>query len=613
MKAMVWIATREIAERWTWLSLGLVLGFLPLLSPLFGVSDHDRQATMAIFLFTVLGLVSTIVLGASVMAGDLVQGRLGFLLARPISWGSIWGGKLLAAFLLAAGSILVCGPAVIAAKGLVPTLRMIADPLGALFFACWCVIGIALAQAATIAFRSRSAWLAADLAALAAAVFFGAKIVYTLGLSGGFDDSAASYTTLCGSIAVVLLAVTAAPFAFGGTSVRRAHGAVSLAACLSVLTLLASGTGWAYWASHPGASDFREVRAASASAGGHWIRVMGLARGRANGSALFFRADNDKTPRLVGSSLMNSWTLTLSADGSTAAWLHVVPGIPLRERVTFARAVESPVVARVLGVPAPEEFGSTLALSARGDRLAIPDPDRLRVYEVPSGRALSDVAMPMTLQQRQAFFRADDTVVVYGRRSTGGPIDIVQVSVASGRAEVTGHMEAATSLRVDSSGDRLLATDFGTKQIRLHDALSGAIIAPLASYGGLLSASLFTRGGDIGVLLSAGGQARLSLFSASGRELRALDLGPAGRILLDEDARGRLLAGLERKPRAFETVVIASPTLEVVEHLDGLQPLQSWPPTWPSVGSGLFQDAAHHVVRVDVETGQREIVIGPRG
>src|SRR6185369_12570786 len=102
MSAVFTVMRREIAERWTWLGLAVVLGFLPLAGGVVGIHDREMQATIALLLF--------LLFCASVMAGDLTQGRLGFLLARPLSWRSLWAGKLLAALVLTVFSVVVFVP-----------------------------------------------------------------------------------------------------------------------------------------------------------------------------------------------------------------------------------------------------------------------------------------------------------------------------------------------------------------------------------------------------------------------------------------------------------------------------------------------------------------------
>lgn len=611
MRAMTMVAAREIRERWSWLGLSVIVGLLSLLGTRIGLRG-EALANAAMALFGIVALLSSVVLGASVMAGDLVQGRLGFLLARPISWWSIWGGKLTAAVVLCAFSVLAGIPGLIAARGLAGAVHAVLDLRAAALFAAQVVVAVVLAQAAAIAFRSRSAWTALDLGALAAAVYFGVKVLDVLGMSGAFvANTESSLFWLAGIIAAALLILSAAPFAFGGTSIHRAHAALSVAACVSVLVALTGGAAWGYWAGHPGAEDFKLVSTVSGNE--RWIGVVGYARGRYDSNALFYRGDGNRPPQLVGSTLMMDHTLALSADGNTAAWLELVPGLPRRVRVMCARGGADRVQARALPVPPAEPFQLALSLSPKGDRLATQEERQVRVYDVSTGRLVASVALPLTLGQGKVAFRDDDTVMVYGRTSEKrGSLQIVEASVGAGRARVTGTVDYAGVLNLDAAGRRLLVTDVVQKTLRLHDATSGALLGSLTSYTGAIPASAFV-GEEVAVLQSSGGGTLLRLFSGTGHVSRALDLGPAAWSRLDVDRQGNLLVGLKHPVGGYETLVVRPDTLEVAQHIGGLMPLVApWTELRRDSGSGLFRDLEQRVVRID-GAGRRQVVIGPRG
>jgi hypothetical protein len=622
------IAWREIEERWTWLGLTALLAVAPLAGPLVGIRDHELQGTVALLLFTLLCALSTMVFGVSVMAGDLNHGRLGFLLARPVSWPTIWAGKLLAALLLSGVSLLVFVPALIAAWGLLPLVRASLDAVGAVAFLSWIAIGVALSQAAAIALRSRSRWLVFDLAGLVVTADFGMHVLLRLGISGALRDDAGGLAIVVGAVALALVAATAAPFAAGGVSPGRAHAAQAVTLWGSLGALLLVGWLVSEWAAHPRATDFRNIRTGVADTRGRWIALVGQGRGLAVARpALFFARDTASTPALVGSTFMEPWTLAVSDDGGTAAWVEGTSANRLDsfdwfdEHVYFARAADPVRAVRLdLALPLQAE-GNTLALSPTGDRLVVSTPDFLYVFELTTRRAVAHVAMPRALFDRRAAFLDDDVVVVYGSRSRGGNIDIVCASLSSARADVTGHMDAANALVLGTQG-RMLAVEFSARRARLHDMASGKLLATLADDASSSAPEgVFTADGHVALLAMSGGHARLRLFTGAGDEAGRIDLGPTGGgSRLDVDSSGRLLAGLFRSAKMRETVVIDPVSLAVVRHVTGFVPLRAGhdprlrsPRQTGGDGNDLFIDAQNRIVRLDSDTGTSTVAIGPRG
>jgi hypothetical protein len=100
---MMAVAARELRERWLLFPAGLAVGCAPLVLPAFGL-PHEATPFVGALFALLLGLIAALVAGASMLARDTLDGRLGFLFTRPVSWPAIWGGKWLAAIVLVAGS-----------------------------------------------------------------------------------------------------------------------------------------------------------------------------------------------------------------------------------------------------------------------------------------------------------------------------------------------------------------------------------------------------------------------------------------------------------------------------------------------------------------------------
>src|SRR4051812_36820470 len=177
MRGFLAIFEREIVERRLLavaaLALGLIPPMVPLLPGMPSASPAELRSGVALSLALVLSFVFALLLGGSVIVRDLVEHRLGFYFARPLTGGAIWAGKLAAAAVLAAGAgLLVLLPP--------PLLGGVPDPSGS-WGATWVALSrpeiaavwlgallliVAVSHAAGVIFRSRSPWLLVDLAAL---------------------------------------------------------------------------------------------------------------------------------------------------------------------------------------------------------------------------------------------------------------------------------------------------------------------------------------------------------------------------------------------------------------------------------------------------------------
>lgn len=103
MRALLAIAARELRERWTLVAASFAGGFVLLAIAL---REGERALPIAVIAAVPSAWAVALLMGGSVIARDLGEGRLGFFYARPVPWWAIGGGKLLAALLLAPAAAL---------------------------------------------------------------------------------------------------------------------------------------------------------------------------------------------------------------------------------------------------------------------------------------------------------------------------------------------------------------------------------------------------------------------------------------------------------------------------------------------------------------------------
>lgn len=228
MKGLLIVAAREISERKGIFIAAAVASLLPLLAPLIPgtpVSQApEARGIYALTLAVAFGAGTAVVLGATIVARELAERRISFFFSRPIPSLAIWGGKTLAAWLLSIGVGVLC---LLPALGVGLRVSFIDRDVIANLAACGLLgllLLVVLFEAASVAVRSRSPWLWADLAFSLALVFASKRIVEAAGrLPAGFDPA-----WLVLAAALPLAAASFAACAVGRTDLRRAHGAQSL-------------------------------------------------------------------------------------------------------------------------------------------------------------------------------------------------------------------------------------------------------------------------------------------------------------------------------------------------------------------------------------------------
>lgn len=650
MRALVTVARREILDRRMVLAAAAVAGLIPLFTPLLpGVRDAAaaREAG-ALFLVAAFGWGSAILLGASAVGRDLFEKRLGFYFARPLSGGAIWWGKLLGTWGLATGALLLAtlptavvngGFFTILEQGRKGHLAIWALAVGGTLFL------VPLAHVVGLAMRSRSPWIAFDVAALVAV----AAVIWISGrtiLRSGALEESLGWVLLAALVAVLasFLLAGLAGVALGRTDARRGHRIVSTT-LWSLLGAMALGlSGYALLVAYATPASLNRVINISASPKGGWLLVDGRAHGRGFPSFLLNSEDGRYLKMETG-----TWipTAAFSRDGRRVAWLRSVPfSGNLSPELFWADLVGEPKPVRIDLGSHTGAWSSGLALSPDGGRLAFVDAGLLSVFDLDTARIVVSVRLGLPVEERpvevsriQLFFPSSDRVRVLAQYTTQGErerrtIVLRELNVPAKDLEVTGQFDVKTLKPVTPSlsttGDRMLLTA-GNEALSLRDGRTGALISPLALPEGKTLRSLaFLSSGRIAVVSGTATDIRLLLFSQQGALERNLPLGPGRRAqLAGEMEPGKLLVGICSVPlgmsrgrwadgRGWKTFVVDEVTGRLTPHAEGLAPVGGRPfwrgATIPpvnfdsSLATRLFADEAGRLIRV--EGGSRRVVTG---
>lgn len=445
MNGTVAILGRELMARRDLLlvaaAFAVIAVLMPLLPWLEGYDTEDVRTVSSNTLALILGWGIALGLGATVIGGDLSEGRLGFYFARPVKGLAVWSGRMLAVVLL----VFVCE-----ALALLPSLYgggmylfLSREGVGWLTYAAYLktpVLLILLAHAVSIMVRARTAWVFLDLVGFVVVGVVGwvtLRPFMEMGVEIAFWVVAGS---LMGALVLALAVAGAVGVVVGRTDLRRTHGALSIT-LWSVLTVTVGVVGaYAGWlrSFEPGAVDRVEIQSVSPT--GQWVEVFGWAPRRLDVMRRFLISTTDD--RWLATPLQGRWTwnsIVFSTDGSHAAWLGQGRGKEPRSlRYVALDGMElDPESTKILVPP-----GTDFELSPDGAQVAIIDEGMLSIYELADEHLLTAVRLPEDLLGSTMFFLDADTIRLYGRspEREGNAIRIAEVRVESGEILRTGEI-----------------------------------------------------------------------------------------------------------------------------------------------------------------------------
>lgn len=589
------IAARELAGQRLAFGAALLVGLLALVFPLLLWAPRAPAAEVrGAFALAVLLpglLLYALGLGATLLASDLAERRLSFYLVRPVSIAVLWVGKLLGGTLaLTVAALLVQAPSWLTGARWVEAMWPLDSLRAAAAIAFLLVLGIpaslAAVHVATVAVRSRSAWLLADLLALAVLLVLvvpGVRQLLHHGAHAALGVGAAG----AGLVAAVVVIVGGGwALARGRTEPARVHRAAVLFLWPALLAVALVFAAFARWTVTPPAPVFAELQVAELTPRGDRVVVAGPLAVRRYHAAFLVDPASGQAVRL-GAMWPVLGSLAFSADGTTLAWMRL--GEPGDER--------RPVFALEIGDDVPRRTGialaagSRLALSPDGSLLATVGASGWTVHRLADGATLLAVRRPQGAVQDLRFV-APRQVVLWMRDAVEGPdarqeqrdrIWLLDLDRRSVRRTLDLPVAGAGPGSFTAEG---LVEERRAAETRLHDPATGAVAAdlPLAE----VPRKRLHRLADGRWLAAAGVTRELLLLSSTGAVERRIDLerGIVGSIG-PEIAPGKVVVSL------FGPAPADLPRTATA--LDGL---------------AVDPDATlgRHVQLVDVVTGERSLL-----
>ncbi|HEX2224403.1 MAG TPA: hypothetical protein VHN15_09370 [Thermoanaerobaculia bacterium] len=615
MRPFVAVLRRELNEHRLLLAGAGLISLFPVLLPFLpGVGKSpsdiaDARGGAALILAALLSALLAVALGATVLARDLSERRLGFYFARPIPGLAIFAGKTVAALAvtLTAAAVVLLPPLLLGDLANIGRfLGIPAVPLAVLWSGLVLVVLLAAHTLSSIV-RSRSAWLLLDFAA---AVLVTGLLMAGYGRLNQAGAYGLSYLLALVFLAFAMLALGAAALVQilrGRTELHQGHRWLSSVLWGLLITGLAALAGYSVWALRAEPKDLRNLFLARSAPDGDWVYLIGTAAGRPgyepgflleSSSGRFVRLGSLRLSRLLD-------TLDFSADGRWAAWLEG-GSAPALAWVDL-KAPELRPVRRAL-----PEAPAEIALSPDGRHLAIRLRSRLLVEEKATGRLIASVPLPSS-EARLHFPDSSRLFLLRANVQEGAETVIEELDLASGKLSrvlaTPGRLWRGT---LSPDGRRLLMSNDEGRGFRLFDVATGAELArlqppPNVSDFGQLA---FLSNGRIAVGRWSYTSTELRIYDRDGAHVLQTFRWPGYKdFQLGGELSGDRLVVILSKERfnrsqQFRTVVLDLGTGESRPLGQGLVPLWTYSDEPGRLEPSLFLRQRKELFRLDPETGE---------
>lgn len=637
MRGFLAVLKRELHERRLLPVVALAAGLIPLALPWLPGTGRlgaaEVRSGTALGLCLVVTAVLALVLGGSVIARDLAEGRLGFYFSRPLSGWAVWAGKLAAAAVLTVGAgILVLLPALLTGGVDVRSWWNGGEVFGSSVLAAGLAgLGILLllllsAHAVSVMVRSRSPWLLLDLLAAPLVGSLAMDIVRRLAREGALGMVGILAMLAVAALVFALLVGGAVQVVHGRTDLRRGHRFLSLTLWGVLLSFTLAGQAVAHWLVETSPRDLARIYELRPAPAGPWIGLSGPAEHR-NGFVPAFLLDT-RTGRSIR--IRSPWGfsgLVFAADGSRVVWLEPEGGIIRPSRLDLVRLD--------LRAPDPSPRGTTvsydrfprLALSPDGRLLASLAGRRLTVEEVDGGRVLAvadvdtdsgsdDLLRFVGPSRLRLYLSWVHDALGSGWQHRVRIFELDPVGEGKGGLRQVGHLEGQgfPFWELSPDGRFLLLREARSRTLQVFDAVTGAPFATWALPDGRSLNANFLADGRVAVRVTGDGWCELRVSAPDFSLVQSFRFPAArGLRLGGQPAPDRLIVAVSTRqdrgePAGWEARVLDLATGGI--RALGTDLLPAAPLTGPaSAGSRLLLRGEHELVVLDPETGRERVVL----
>ena len=626
MKGFLAVARREFQEMRfvspAALAASLVPFAIPLVRGMHGAAAAEVREWTAFVPAVMFAAGLAAALGATTLAGELANRRLGFYFSRPISGPALWAGKLGAACVMAFGvAALIYAPTLVAAGGRTVLFDHPAQAFE--LFGAVAVAGVLVFHAAVIALRPRTPLLALDVTALVLLGLAIAALRQRFVLA--FATEALRRAETVFGVAAVAALVAAGLFAItrGRSDGQAAHRVLSATLWSILAVTMATTSAYASWVFSVAPENLTGIDWVVPTARGSWIEIHGTARGW---SPTFLY--DTATGRYHGAGASPWMGPALSHDGTRAAWFEAAAQGGPYDVVTWKLDDARARPATMFSLPS---IPYSTFLSDHGERLAAISNGVLSVWDSSTGVSLGSARVAGDRAGVHSFFVDPNRIRIFRFKNSWegveeNRLDILEFDLSKKTLSTIVTIEDAIFCLSDETGDRLLVT--GKGRVALHDGHTGAPIVALTPRSPQRRTSgRFTSDGRIVLAVTEGSlpggsslessrqAAHLEVFTRDGRLERTLDIpGHQHATLGGEVTPGRLVVGTSSGSPSGPNRVLYLTNLatgELKQVAEGLSPIRTLSETG-SEATRLFFGPGHSLVHFDPLTGERRVLLGKR-
>jgi ABC-type transport system involved in multi-copper enzyme maturation permease subunit len=629
------IAAREIRERTFVLAVAAFLATLPfLISSMPGSKEYGRLemvGTIGAVAAINFAVALSMILGASIVGRELTERRLSFYFSRPVNGSAIWFGKVLGALVLAAVSFaIIFIPSYLAGRktwhrGFDATPAQVVG-----YSAAAVVIVFLVAHAISTITRSRSAFAAIDLIAIALAGGAVWMIVAPLVQAMAIELATVVAATLIIAAVVILTGAGAWQLSRGRADTRRNHVEMSKFLWIAAAVTLAVAGAYTAWVFAADLEDLKDPEG-TLSARGDSAIVGGLSPLRGDFHSTFLL--DMKSGKTVSLPVARWSGSEFSHEGNAV----VTEAAPIGWR---GKTTGEVVLYRFGRDERPIKTGITerggVVVSDDLDRIAVLGGTTVSIHEIDTQRLIASAPMPRRRGGARGFFVTPDILRIFIVEKGSAPTEdvpltlrIFELNATTRQLTQTGSWSTTgAQLHVSASADgaTILTNRFGKVEgprLALLDGRTGTLRASLpAGTGGFLGARLLADG-RVAVISPEPRQRALQIFTADGLHARDIPVGDAFRArIMSELAGGKLVVGLDMteqweggSARGWETSVVDLNTGRVTRREREVVPALQWWGTDPrtdvpnQTGEILVADATGQLWRWNTATGEKKKLV----
>lgn len=486
MSAAIAVFRLELQERSRIFVVAIAVAVLPFLIALMPPFANQRAyaiAAIGIWGSLIYAFALAFAIGGSTLGRPLVEKRMSFYLAKPVSAGSLWLGKVTAglAVSFAAAAVIVVPVMIAVPKEARDHLGLFGGTLPIIFLICVPMLFLAGHMAAMFV-RSRSIRVVFDFVCLllvALAMYF---ILHPLIIGSATEAAGRSITAV---VVAMLLLMAGAPvwqIYRGRGAIRDNHAALSNAFWSGVALVVIGVAAFAAWVINAPLSSMEVWGPIEQSSDAKWVAASGMSERAGFQATYLLNTVSGERRRLAG---RTKWSeVEISEDGRTLVTVEVLanrrdPG----ETEIVLEALEAGGISSSIPM---NQWPTQFALTPDASRIAVVTPTKVTAYDTKRGALLAVVNLDGRQVRHIAFLTPQVVrlILMDGPDGRGNPLTINELDLTSRKLVRTGVLPDDSALwigdeRIIRFAHRTIDGEEAWHDVAIVDGRTGATLRAL--------------------------------------------------------------------------------------------------------------------------------------